>query len=76
MNLCPTCRIGRLTRRKMAYIEWHGKHLLVVDRMPVQVCDVCGERDSDEDAVENLQQLLWSSVPTGVTNKIISGRHT
>ena len=76
MNFCPTCRIGRLTPRTMAYIEWHGKNLLVVDRMPVQICDVCGERDYDEDAVENLQQLLWSSVPIGVTSKIVSSRHT
>ncbi len=76
MNLCPTCRIGRLNRRTMAYIDWHGKNLLVVDRMPVQVCDVCGERNYDADAVESLQQLLWSSVPTGITSKLVSGRHT
>ena len=76
MNLCPTCRIGRLNRRTMAYIDWHGKNLLIVDRMPVQVCDVCGERNYDADAVESLQQLLWSSVPTGITSKLVSGRHT
>ncbi|UCC85767.1 MAG: YgiT-type zinc finger protein [Anaerolineales bacterium] len=47
----------------MAYIQWHGEALLVVDRMPAIICDVCGERAYDEQAVEHLQRLLWASVP-------------
>ncbi len=74
MNICPSCRIGRLTKRYMAYIEWYGHSLLVADRMPVQVCDVCGERTYDDEAIENLQQLLWSGLP--VPNRVISSRNT
>ncbi len=60
MSLCPTCRIGRLGKRSMAYLEWHGKSLLIANRMPAYVCDICGERMYDDEAVESLQQLLWS----------------
>jgi YgiT-type zinc finger domain-containing protein len=62
-----------MVKRSMAYIEWHGQNLLVVDRMPVQVCDVCGEQDYDNEALENLQRLLWSKPPAAVT-RVIHGR--
>ena len=63
MNICPLCRVGRLMKRYMAYIEWYGSDLLIADRMPVRVCDVCGERSYDDEAIETLQRLLWSGVP-------------
>jgi YgiT-type zinc finger domain-containing protein len=47
----------------MVYVQWHGDALLVVDRMPAIVCDVCGEQAYDEQAVEHLQRLLWASTP-------------
>ena len=62
MNICPYCHTGRLERRAMIYVQWHGDQLLVVDRLPAVVCNVCGERVYDERAVEHLQRLLWSSV--------------
>lgn len=60
MKICPSCRIGRLGLRSMAYIEWHGKYLLIANHMPAEVCDVCGERVYDDQAIETLQRLLWS----------------
>ncbi len=71
MNLCPSCRIGRLGKRSMAYIEWHGRNLLIANRMPAHVCDVCGERIYDDNALENLQRLLWSK-PPGATTAILN----
>lgn len=68
MKTCPACQVGRLVQRSMAYIEWYGDNLLVVDRMPVQVCDVCGERDYDDMAIENLQRLLWSN-PSNIVSR-------
>jgi YgiT-type zinc finger domain-containing protein len=47
----------------MVYVQWHGDALLVMDRMPAIVCDVCGEQAYDEQAVEHLQRLLWASTP-------------
>jgi len=74
MKTCPSCRIGRLRERTMAYIEWYGKELLIADRVPVQVCDVCGERAYDDEVIENLQQLLWSNIPN--TTRVMHNRNT
>lgn len=74
MKICSSCRVGRLRQRSMAYVEWYGKNLLVVDRMPVQVCDVCGERAYDNDAMESLQRLLWANMPDSI--KAIPNRNT
>ncbi|MEM7344897.1 MAG: YgiT-type zinc finger protein [Chloroflexota bacterium] len=63
MSFCPICRMGKLQARSLVYIQWYEDDLLVVDRMPAQVCDICGERSYDYQAVESLQQLLWSSPP-------------
>ncbi|MDM8520018.1 YgiT-type zinc finger protein [Anaerolineales bacterium HSG6] len=64
MNICPVCNSGRLQRRTMTYIEWYGKELLVIDKMPALVCDACGEQVYDRNAMETLQRLLWSPPPT------------
>ncbi|GAB4547919.1 MAG: hypothetical protein Kow0063_42750 [Anaerolineae bacterium] len=61
MNICPYCHTGRLQHRDMVYVQWHGDDLLVVDRMPAIICDVCGEKAYDEQAVEHLQRLLWAN---------------
>jgi len=74
MKICSSCRIGRLRQRSMAYVEWYGKNLLVVDRMPVQICDVCGERAYDDDAMESLQRLLWANMPDSI--KAVPNRNT
>ena len=74
MKICSSCRIGRLRQRSMAYVEWYGKSLLVADRMPVQICDVCGERVYDNDAMESLQRLLWANPPD--STKAIPNRNT
>lgn len=74
MNICPSCRIGRLQRRIMVYLQWHDNNLLIANRMPAVVCDVCGERVYDYEAVECLQQLLWSYPPN--TTRSISSSNT
>ncbi len=59
----------------MAYIEWHHGDLLVVDRMPVEICDICGERDYDDTAIENLQRLLWSNSSKTQARSTAPSRH-
>jgi YgiT-type zinc finger domain-containing protein len=62
-EICPYCHTGRLQHRSMAYVQWHGDALLIVGRMPAIVCDVCGERAYDDQAVEHLQRLLRAHTP-------------
>ena len=63
MNICPYCHVGRLNKRVMVYLQWHDNDLLITNRMPAVVCDVCDERIYDHEAVESLQQLLWAYPP-------------
>ena len=59
MSICPRCHTGRLQRRAMVYVQWFDDDQLVVDRLPGVVCDVCGESAYDDEAVEQLERLLW-----------------
>ena len=62
LRICPNCHVGRLRRRPMTYIQWYGDDLLIANKMPATVCDVCGEGDYDDQAVDHLHQLLWANV--------------
>jgi YgiT-type zinc finger domain-containing protein len=59
MSICPRCHTGRLQQRAMVYVQWFDDDQLVVDRLPGVVCDVCGESAYDDEAVEQLERLLW-----------------
>ena len=73
MSFCPSCHVGRLQKRSMVYLEWHGQDLLVVDHMPAIICDLCGARSYDNNAMEYLQRLLLSSPPD--PPRVISNRN-
>ena len=60
---CSSCHGGRLQRQNLTYLQWHENGLLIVNRMPALVCDLCGDHIYDYDAVEHLQRLLWSNPP-------------
>jgi YgiT-type zinc finger domain-containing protein len=62
MHLCPYCRTGKLELRKLPYIQWHEKNLIIVDRLPALICDTCGDKAYDPNALEDLQRLLWSNI--------------
>ncbi|MBI1882463.1 MAG: YgiT-type zinc finger protein [Chloroflexi bacterium] len=74
MSTCPICRTGRLQKRSMAFVEWHDRYLLIVNRMPAMVCEVCHEQVYDYEAIEILQKLLWSVPPN--LNRAISSRNS
>ncbi|MCS7259295.1 MAG: type II toxin-antitoxin system MqsA family antitoxin [Anaerolineae bacterium] len=59
--ICPVCRVGRLQPRMTSYVRWLGDSLLVVNRVPAMVCDMCGERTYDEHILRHLQRLLMMS---------------
>jgi YgiT-type zinc finger domain-containing protein len=74
MSICPICQTGRLQKRSMVFVEWHDRYLLVVNRMPAMVCDVCQERVYDYEAIEILQKLLWSHPPS--LSRAVSSRNS
>jgi YgiT-type zinc finger domain-containing protein len=60
MHICQACHVGKMLYRKVPYIQWYERNLLIVDRIPALVCDTCGERSYDLQALENLHRLLNS----------------
>ncbi|RME48937.1 MAG: YgiT-type zinc finger protein [Caldilineae bacterium] len=60
-QLCPRCQTGKLTWRKIVFVQWYSPEAIVVDRLPAQVCDTCGERAYDSRALDTLQHLLWAA---------------
>jgi len=60
MQICPECHIGKITLRKVPYIQWYDAGSIIVDRIPALICENCGEKSYDIQALENLHRLLWS----------------
>ncbi len=62
MQICPNCHVGKMLLRKVPYVQWYEDDQIIVDRIPALVCDNCDEKSYDIQALENLQQLLWSNI--------------
>lgn len=61
MQLCPHCHTGKLTMKKVVFVQWDAEtRNTIVDRIPALVCDNCSEKAYAPQALDNLQQLLWT----------------
>ena len=63
-NLTPTvqpcngCQAGQMHLKYMTYFTWLGDELITVSNFPAWVCDVCGKREYDPHAMNQLNLLL------------------
>ncbi len=55
---CKECQMGRLSRRYVTYITWLGNEMITVPDFPAWICDVCGSRIYDGNALNRLSLLL------------------
>lgn len=55
---CPDCASGSLQPRRVVFARSFQGHLLVLPNFPGWVCDVCGNREYEPAALEQLQLLL------------------
>lgn len=55
---CRECAFGRLHRKYVTYFTWMGEELITVPDFPALVCDSCGWRQYDGNAVNRLAVLL------------------
>jgi YgiT-type zinc finger domain-containing protein len=55
---CTECQAGQMHRRFITYFTWLGDELVTVADFPAWVCDVCGRRDFDVQAMNRLSLLL------------------
>jgi YgiT-type zinc finger domain-containing protein len=76
---CTECQAGQMNRHYVTYFTWLGDELITVPDFPAWVCDVCGRREYDPYALNQLNMLLNPSagkpthrhrrVPQKVQNK-------
>ena len=55
---CNECQAGQMRRRFLAYFTWLGDELITVPDFPAWVCDVCGRREYDLQAINQLNLVL------------------
>jgi len=55
---CSACLAGVMHLRHITYFTWLGEALITVPNFPAWVCDICGRRTYDEQAIQWLSALL------------------
>lgn len=55
---CSDCQAGQMHRNLVTYFTWLGDELITVPDFPAWVCDVCGKREYDPYALNQLTLLL------------------
>ncbi len=58
---CNECQAGQMHRRFITYFTWLAEELITVPDFPAWVCDVCGRREYDLHALNQLNLLLNSN---------------
>jgi hypothetical protein len=64
MDNCPRCHTGALRRHRVVYAAWHstsgasGNQFVIIPQVPAWLCDVCGTKIFDADAMEWITPLL------------------
>lgn len=55
---CTECQAGQMHKQYLTYFTWLGEDLITVPNFPAWICDVCGRRLYDNQAVTRLNLLL------------------
>ncbi len=69
IEYCSECQVGIMRDRVATYYTWIGEEIITVPDFPCTICDVCGRREWDENAIHNLKVILRPNI-----DGIISGR--
>ena len=57
-GICVECQTGVMGLRLLTYFTWLDGELITVQNFPAWVCDICGRREYDSQAVSWLNTLL------------------
>lgn len=68
---CSECSIGMMHKASVTYFTWLADEMITVPDFPAWICDVCGKREYDLEALNNLA-LLLSPIP----GKIPARKHS
>lgn len=56
---CSNCNIGQMRKTYITYFTWLGDQMITVPDFPAWICDMCGRREYDMQALDNLAMLLF-----------------
>ena len=60
--VCPQCQTGTLRLRRVVFAKWYGGQFVTMPNFPGWVCDVCGQREYDAVALEQINTLLGAEL--------------
>jgi len=67
---CPRCE--KLTHGEVVRTNvWQGERLIVVEDIPAQVCDICGEQYYDPLISETLRTLVVDDLESATPKRVI-----
>lgn len=69
---CNECQAGVMHKREVTYYTWLADELITVPNFPGWVCDVCGRREYDAEAINWLNMLLNPSTGRKTPQKKLS----
>ncbi len=55
---CPECLSGIMRLQYITYFTWLNNELITVPNFPAWICDLCGRRDYDTQAITWLNAML------------------
>lgn len=68
---CTECQAGQMHRKYVTYYTYLGEELISVPDFPAWVCDVCGRREYDPNALNRLSLILSPTAGTTTLKKRI-----
>jgi len=57
-TVCTECSAGHMHREYITYLTWLADELVTVPDFPAWVCDMCGRREYDGNALNKLALIL------------------
>jgi len=55
---CPHCQTGSLHPQFVVFAHWFEGQFITIPNFPGWVCDICGAREYDSAALEQLEMIL------------------
>jgi YgiT-type zinc finger domain-containing protein len=56
--ICPECPAGLMRMHYITYFTWLNQELVTVPNFPAWICDICGRREFDLNAITWLNTIL------------------
>jgi YgiT-type zinc finger domain-containing protein len=60
MKTCPRCKSNALEPKFIRYTQEYEGNLLIIDKVPAQICSQCGEIILSEKVADAIQCKIWS----------------